>query len=231
MFALFTENENSEKPPERESEPSGDGSPERSPTPRANSAAQAKLVADDTEAFEDQQTGVAISYRLDEKETYRYLRYDGFYSPAGLTIFAIASVLAILALVCFVIGGWVLFLVGMAVLFVAVQLLRKPIRSLHRYAHGAANNGGINLKIYPDHIDARCGKGKETLEIPLDGTTECARVHNFFGLYFQQKDKPEQQKPLLLLVPIHGIDAAVLPDVEAMILSGTKPKKLRKNAF
>lgn len=229
MFALFTENENSAQPPERDSDPSGDGSPERSPAPRGDSGDQPTLVSDDAEAYEDQQTGVAVSYVLKEQEIFQCLKRAGFSGSRGVRILAGSALLAVAAVVCLVqgirTGNSSLYDWAACCFVLAAAFLLWPLRNLRTIAKNGAEAGKIHLKIYPDHIEAQ--NSAKQIEIPLDGTSERVRLQNTIALFLPHQEKTDGKTPHLLILPLRCIDETVLPDVEAMLLAGTRPKKLR----
>lgn len=228
MIALFTENENNAKPPERDSEPSGDGTPERSPTPRGSSANQSELVSDGAEAFEEQQTGVAVSYELKEHEIYQCLKREEISRTKGVH-FISAGMLLIAAVLCILSGiatkNTMQYIFAVCWLGLAATFLVWPLRNLRTIAKNSASGSKVHLKIYPDHIEAESSKNQ--MEIPLDGTSECARVQDTIALFLPNKDQSDTRIPRLLILPLRCIDEGVLPDVEAMILAGTRPKKMR----
>ncbi len=69
----------------------------------------------------------------------------------------------------------------------------------------------IQMEIYPSMIEM--GKHNNKWIIPLDGTVTCKKINNMFVL---QTDKSH-----ITILPLRCIEPSVLPDVEAMILSGT----------
>ena len=69
MMSSYTrEKTRNSESPERDAQPADDGHPERSGAPRA------QMVPDDARAYEEQHTGIRISYRLKEDEVYECLR-------------------------------------------------------------------------------------------------------------------------------------------------------------
>ncbi|MCI1989890.1 MAG: hypothetical protein LKJ59_00940 [Oscillospiraceae bacterium] len=226
MVTFFTENENKETPPEKDPDPAGDGSPERSPEPRMDSGSRAELVSDDTEAYEEQQTGVALSYVLKEQDVYRYLRRRSFSGKWGAVFSAAFLVLLVLAFFFLTQAvrngdGRMYFWAALYAAIGAAALLYLR-RKLHRAAEKFVTGREIRLKIYPDRMEA--DNSAERLKIPLDGTAECVRLPDLILLIPPDRKRTENRETRTLILPLRCVDEAVLPYVEAMILAGTRPK-------
>ena len=69
----------------------------------------------------------------------------------------------------------------------------------------------VQMEIYPSLIEM--GKAEQKWVIPLDGTVKCRKTNHLFVL---QTDPTH-----ITILPMRCIEPSVLPDVEAIILSGT----------
>ena len=69
----------------------------------------------------------------------------------------------------------------------------------------------VQMEIYPSLIEM--GKEEQKWIIPLDGTVKCRKTNHLFVL---QTDPTH-----ITILPVRCIEPSVLPDVEAIILSGT----------
>lgn len=70
------------------------------------------------------------------------------------------------------------------------------------------------MEIYPDAVVITRGE-KET-EFPLDGeSTFSAQYGNIIVLFHKGK---------MAILPIRSVEPGVLPEVQAMLLAGTKPR-------
>jgi hypothetical protein len=216
-------NETGAKPPEQEnSEPAGDGRPERSTAPRGDAPHQTKLVSDDAEAFEEQQTGIAVSYVLKKEEVCECLKQTGLVKR-NTWLTALPFVFAAVFLAAgFRTGNKILFYTAFAVAGASIGAFAP--RSIGTLAKRIADGSPVYLEIFPDRIEF--GHDRKYDEIPLDGTSESARVEETIALIVPAS-MAKGGKPHLVVLPLRCVGRAARPDVEAMILAGTKPRKLR----
>lgn len=206
-------NEKNSKPPETREETEG-------PHP-------AELVADGQSGYEEQQTGIKLSYVLREDEIYECLKRSGFLRADGRTFAPEIAGLAILAVVFLVIGAVTyrgLFYLCAALCAAALAVLGAvPYRNSRVRAHAVADGHTIRMEVYPDRI--RIVRGAERREIPLDGTAECAQIEDMIVLYVPEADGRKAGRRMIIL-PLRCVGPRVLPEVQAMILAGTRPKKI-----
>lgn len=207
----------------------GDGSPDRSRVQWDGS--RAEIVADQNEAFEEQQTGVRISYALKKDEIYDFLREEktrGKHYNLEITVYAVLTVLlfvqsARLAGQRAASGFFLLLGLCTAALFFAGFL--RPVLACRRAAKTGVSDGKTRIAVYPDRI--RVGRGKRESEIPLDGSCGCIVTNSVIAIFVPGPGKDQNGKQKFsqtLLLPLRCIDPAVLPEVQAMIFAGTKPE-------
>ncbi len=227
MSSYSQENAEGEKPPERGNQPAGDGQPERTGAPRVQSSQKTELVPDDAEAYEEQHTGIRISFCPKEEEAYECLKKvvrtlergrKSTMRTASFTLFAVAFAAAGVHS-----GEWWFYAFAAACVAAAAYTAASPNRTYRRLAREYSGGGTIRIRVYPDRIQiARNGKARE---IPLNGTSECAQIGDALALFVPQKgprSAGEIYRPVLIL-PLRCVDPGALPEVQAMILAGTRP--------
>ena len=210
--------ESSGAPPAERDSSDSDGSPERS-----SGLCRARLVADDTEPFEELKTGISLVCNPTGKEIRTCLRKAGL-SHEGIfycfaCCFGIVGISQILlpsstvSLPLFYRIWWLIF----AAVFLVLSVFEN--RTLVKeYRQSVADR----LEIYPDHIEVK----RNGAELPLDGTGELVCTRNDYTLVFPTAENSgKQHRPRFLIVPLRCVEAGVLPYVEAMLVAGTKPRR------
>lgn len=225
MFTVFTEQETGCKPPERESGPSSDGDPGRSTREKQIFSGKSTLVSDDTEEFEEPQTGVSLTCDPTEQEIFECISQIGRPETKKFTVLLDCCVCALLI---FGVGIFtrsipaVLIVAVLAAAWAAVDV-SMPIRRFRKEARQLAekHGGKICLTVYPDHLELP--RSRRTKELPLDGTLRFFKTETAFALGVPPKILDESTAGALLILPFRCVDAEVLPYVEAMLVAGTRP--------
>ena len=215
MSSHSKENETNSKPPETREETEG-------PHP-------AELVTDGNGGYEEQQTGIELSYVLKEDEIYECLKRSSFLRTNGRVFaFEIAG-LAVLAVVFLVIGIttyrslFYFYAASCATLIVVLGVF--PYQNNKARAHSSADGHTIRMAVYPDRI--QLGRGTKRWDVPLDGTAECAQFENMIVLYVPERNDPKRRVgQRMIVLPLRCVGPRVLPEVQAMIVAGTRPKKI-----
>lgn len=223
MFTVFTEREAGGKPPEHDSSPSADGDPGRSPA--EHGAFHAALVSDDTEAYEDPQTGVSLTCNPSDAEIRKSIRKTGFFRAADWAEFLVAGVIAAVAseflksLIKH--GGTSWQWIVLAVQFIiVVAFFSMPFWNLNQEKKKYRENGMGKITIYPDRIDlAESGR-----ELPLDGTGEMLRTETAYTLIYPPEKKSHDRALRFVIIPRRCVSEDLLPYVEAMLAAGTRPR-------
>ncbi|HAH79392.1 MAG TPA: hypothetical protein DCL64_07755 [Ruminococcaceae bacterium] len=224
MMSSYTrEKTRNSESPERDAQPADDGHPERSGAPRA------QMVPDDARAYEEQHTGIRISYRLKEDEVYECLRRILKAKAGGGRPAAARAALLVAAAALGAAGGGsgsgVLYALAAVCAVCAALSALFPLRADRRLAREYAGNAAIRMRVYPDRIQlARDGRVRE---IPLDGTSECAQIGDMLALYVRDPQAPGGLGRRLVVLPLRCVDPSALPEVQAMIFAGTRPLKVR----
>lgn len=217
MSSHSRENETNPQPPEPREETEG-------PHP-------AELVTDGNEGYEEQQTGIELSYVLKEDEIYECLKRSSFLRTNGRMFTLEIAGLAILAVVFLVIGSttyrsvFYFYAASCATLLVVLGVF--PYQNNKARAHSSADGHTIRIAVYPDHI--QLGRGTKRWDVPLDGTAECAQFENLLVLYVPEKgDQKRKVGQRMVILPLRCVGPRVLPEVQAMIVAGTRPRKMPK---
>lgn len=226
MIALFCEKEEKSKPPERESGSSSDGDPGRSTPVRNACWGRSALVSDDTQEYEDEQTGISLVCKPTMKELRVCLRKAGFLRNAHRADFIIALFPAAYAVDNFVRlirngGSTVSWIIGFSLFLVPVLLLLLPFADFRYAAKKYRRSVADSLEIYPDHLELK----KSGKELPLDGTGELLCTQEAYTLVFPPENEANDRSLRFLIVPLRCVDADVLPYVEAMLVAGTRPRR------
>jgi hypothetical protein len=209
MNSRSTENEKKSKPPE----------PEDSVPPQSG-LQEFKLVPDESEAYEEQQTGIELSYVLKEEEIYECLKYSSRLrgNQRGFFLAIIGpAVLAVLFLAAgaFTYRGSFYFCAALCAVFVILFFVFSDRKNISK-ARMAADGHPVRMAIYPDRIEVDRKDG--LWKIPMDGAAEFAQIKDLFVLFVEEN---------VLMIPKRCIKPRILPDVQAMIVAGTRPKKLK----
>lgn len=213
MSSHSKENETTSKPPETREETEG-------PHP-------AQPVADGYGGYEEQ-AGIELSYILSEDEIYECLKRSGFLRTNGRMFAPAIAGLAVLAVVFLVIGATtyqsLFYLCAALCAALLVVLGVSPYRNGRTRAHDGADGRTIRMEVYPDRI--RVSRGTKRWDVPLDGTAECAQTENMIVLYVPEPDGPKREADRrMVILPLRCVGPRVLPEVQAMILAGTRPKR------
>lgn len=177
---------------------------------------KAELVPDeDVEKFEDNLAGIKISYVLRKKEIYYALCSSKSYKKVKIRLIVESMISCIMSAVFFITfnmeRNWLTLIFAVLCLLLSVIIWISAWYSLNKNARRLTNRERIQMEIYPSLIEM--GKDESKWIIPLDGTVSCRKVNHLFVL---QTDKTH-----ITILPLRCIDPSVLPDVEAIILSGT----------
>lgn len=222
MFTVFTERETGGKPPEHDSSPSADGDPGRSPA--EHSAFHMALVSDDTEAYEDPQTGISLTCNPTDAEIRRSIRKTGFLRAANWCNFIMVAVVVVYTIANFPQfirdgspKGWILLICQC---MLAAGFFWMPFWNLNQEQKKYRENGMGKITIYPDRIELT----ESGRELPLDGTGEMLRTEAAFTLIYPPEKKSHDRALRFVIIPRRCVSEDLLPYVEAMLAAGTRPR-------
>ena len=180
---------------------------------------EAERVADsDAEEYEDSATGIRFSYRLERDEVYKCLKHSSAYKRnANLqvrhTVIQVI-VMVVLLIISFAVRDKMFAYVALVPLVCVAGIWLIPRMSLKKLAERMYGNKEIRIAIFPDTIEVEVGGIKS--EILLDGKCEYEEFEDMIIL-----------SPCVgnsVIIPVRCIEPEFLPDVQAMIVSGTLPK-------
>ena len=188
---------------------------------------EVELVADsDAADYEEEFTGLKIRYMLTKEDLYACLKASNPFKTTGVRAAVQTAVLALFCILFFVTyfletPRQVSSLVFGAVcigLIAAIWLV--PYGTLKSRAKKMATGKTVTAQIFPDEI--QIGEGQGAWTIPLDGSSYFQEMEDLFVIR-----TPQNQ---LAVFPIRSIEPAMLPEIQAMLMSGTipEPKKERK---
>ncbi len=188
-----------------------------------------RVADEDAAEYEEEQPGIKFKYSLTQEDIYSCLKNMKIFRTSGVraaieTVLvaacAVPSVVQLFSaenLRSFNISNF-LFPVICLLLIVAIWLV--PYFTLKKRAKEQADGKMITVEVYPDEINIGEGEGK--WEIPLDGTSYYEEVDDMMVITTPQKQTAA--------FPFRAIEPSALPEIQAIIISGTipKPRKGRK---
>ena len=178
---------------------------------------EAELVTSgEDEEFEDVQAGIRLEYQLKADEIHCVLKRAKFYRKAMMKAKIETAVLGAMLLLFGL--TWILkndpnamiFTIASAILIGLVWA--TPYFSLRSYAVKWAGKQEIEMEVYPDRI--RMGEGEKSWKIPLDGSVICEEYNNLMVLHTGDEE--------LTVLPLRCVEPQILPDIQAMIIAGTR---------
>lgn len=214
------ENGSNSKPPE----------PEEPEHPRPD-CREAVLVSDENKEYEDQQTGIKLSYVLNEDEIYECLKQSESLHENKRFLIFFMIIFAVSAIALFIAGAhtYRTFFYGYAACCAAFSAVFGAIayRSNRRKTCFYVDGCSIRLTVYPDRIQVESATGQ--WEIPMNGSAKYAQIEKMMVLYVQEESSPGKKAvSKMLILPTRCIKPRLLADVQAIIVAGTRPKKMPK---
>lgn len=181
------------------------------------------------EIQENLQTGISLSYTVEQQEIYRFVKHMSLFQLEGTQALLLIALPLLFSLGCIGIGIFsqnLEFLLFAAAMFaVAVTLSVKVLHRIHRVAKGAALDWGnhlISLKIYPERIIV--DQKSSQMDIPLDGTVLRKCFSRMIVFFFPTEDQTKKEPLKFFILPLRCIDKSVRSDVQAMIFHGTRSR-------
>jgi len=178
---------------------------------------ESEFVEDDEATeYEDQQTGVKINYALTRDEIFKCIKHCGINKNIKILGEVSLVFLSLLSLILFLKTsqqGFLIFLflfLGL-LCFWSLDILHLFLKKL-RYKKFSPEKK-LSVEIFPDVISIENLTRK--FEIQLDGTNYFEEFKDMFLIYL-----PKQR---VFIIPTRAIEPDVLPEVEAMLIAGTKP--------
>ena len=217
MGELFPE------PPDRRGEPSPvsegiEDTQERRASDPSEDWSSDLVANEDAAVFEERHTGIKVSYILNKEEILTCLKHSGFYKTTGLRAVVETVVLGLAFLIFF--ASFCVYTTANNLVMSILSLLLigaiwlVPHIGMKRRAEELADGREIAMQIFPDEI--QIGEGSRAWSIELDGTSRLAEMDGILAVF-----TPEER---IAALPVRAIDPADLPDIQAMLVAGTRPR-------
>jgi hypothetical protein len=216
MFPVFTEREKDERPSGHDSVPAADGDPGRSKT---------EFVSVQTEEFKEPQTGISLTCDVTDKELRENIRKTGFLFAGDMINNLMAVIVVIYTVATFhqlaayqSPKNWLILACECVI---AAAYFVMPYCNMKQEKKRYRESGMGKVTIYPDRIELP----ESGRELPLDGTAELLRTEKAFTLVYPSEKKALIRTLCCVIIPRRCVPEKLLPDVEAMLTAGTRPKK------
>lgn len=182
---------------------------------------EAEFVEDEDAAeYEEKLPGIKLCYQLREREVLSCLKRSNYIKTTGKRAVGETVLLGAVGSWCFISsfflhGGVNSLILGILSFLLIGVIWIVPQYAMRRRAKELAAAGNLLVFVYPDEVVV--GEGKGEWHIPLDGTGELEEFDHLMVLFADEER--------MLCIPLRAVEPAVLPDVEAMLLAGCRPKE------
>lgn len=179
-----------------------------------------QIVADDEfEEYEEENTGIKISYKLTPEEIYSVVGRIGNFKNIVKTqqrqTLVHAGVLGILIAIALLMKNhyylWFALLPILAVVFIWCV----PFFGVKRILSRTFNNRPITLEVFPEEIDIIQNGVKK--EINLDDSYESEEYDDIIVI--------TKNDVIKLILPLRAVEPEFRAEIQAIILAGIKPKE------
>ncbi len=179
-----------------------------------------QIVADDEfEEYEEEKTGIKISYKLKPEEVYSVIRRVGNFKDAIKTqqrqTLIHAGILGIMIAIFLIMRNPYYFWFALLPIFAILMIWCVPFFGVRRILSKAFNNKPITLEVFPDEIDIIQGGVKK--EIVLDDSYESEEYDDIIVV--------TKDDIIKLMLPLRAVEPEFRAEVQAIILAGIKPKE------
>lgn len=179
-----------------------------------------QIVADDEfEEYEEENTGIKISYKLKPEEVYSVVRKIGNFKDTVKTqqrqTLIHAGILGIMiAIVLLMRNPYYFWFASLPVLAILLTWC-VPFFGIRKILSKAFNNKPITLEVFPDEIDIIQGGVKR--EINLDDSYESEEYDDIIVI--------TKNDVIKLMLPLRAVEPEFRAEIQAIILAGIKPKE------
>lgn len=179
-----------------------------------------KIVADDEiEEYEDENTGIKISYKLTPEEVYGVITRSGSFQDnlkaQQKHTWLQAAVLGVIIALVFVIKQPMYLWLALLPVLTAASVWIVPYLGMRKILSGAFNNKPITLEVFPDEIDIN--QGNISRKIILDDSYESEENDDIIVV--------TKNNVIQLMLPLRAVEPEFRAEVQAIILAGIKPKE------
>lgn len=179
---------------------------------------EAEFIADeDANEYEDQYSGIKLKYKLNKDEVKSCLRRISYKKKINM-ISVIEIILLIIAFLVFVAwffiyGGYSnLVLAGISLIVIAAIWSVPNIISKSNYTNRLYNEEFF-IEVFPDEIIVK-NETSSSYKIAMNQKSSYEESDNMIFVYSNNK---------ILPIPLRAIEPSVIGDVQAIIVSGSKP--------
>lgn len=180
---------------------------------------EAQLVSEsEKEKYSESNTGVKIKYTLSGSEIYEFFKHTRGYQKNKIlqkkhTIIEIFILLLLVITWFFTKNVYYLYLMALPVL-ASLVIWSIPLITRKKLSDKFCCGEEISAEIFPDKIVLQGKSG--TREVLFDGTCECEETAGMILVY--------PRRSQTVMIPIRAIEPELIPDVQAMIFAGSKPR-------
>ncbi|MDR1628148.1 MAG: hypothetical protein LBR79_05185 [Oscillospiraceae bacterium] len=180
---------------------------------------ESELIFDeDTETYEDNMTGIKLSYKLGKEDIYEFIKNSAPYEKKKTEKnkhTALQAVMFIMLIVLAVITRNNLYtFVSLIPFLTGVSLWIIPHLSMKNLVNSIYDGREYAVEIFPNKIEVL--HAGLTKEFPLDESGKCEIITDKLILVYSKAKEP-------LIIPIRAIKPDCLPDIQAMIVAGARP--------
>ncbi len=183
---------------------------------------EAEIVVDDeSEEYEEENTGIKIKYTLKPEEIREFVQSSEGYEKnkkAQKKHTIIQSIVFVLMVILSIITGNRYYLILSAFPIVSLGLIWiVPYIGVRNLIGKVLRNQEFSVEVFPDKIDVTTKSTKSSKkEIMLDGSCESEEFENMIQIFSDGE--------LALIIPTRAVEPEFLADLQAMVLAGTRPR-------
>ncbi|MBR2578611.1 MAG: hypothetical protein IKE41_00520 [Clostridia bacterium] len=179
-----------------------------------------QIVADDEfEEYEEESTGIKISYKLSPEEVYGVVRRIGNLKDTVKTqqrqTLLHAGILGVIIAIVLLMKNPYYFWFALLPVLAIISIWCVPFFGVRKILSKAFNNKPITLEVFPDEIDIIQGDAER--KIILDDSYESEEYDDIIVI---MKDDV-----IKLMLPLRAVEPEFRAEVQAIILAGIKPKE------
>lgn len=171
---------------------------------------------DDYQEYEENYSGIKFSYTLKKEEFFSCIKCCGIDKRLIIIGSFLLAIFTIIYLILFIqkMTMFNFFCMSLGIILLplwASGFLPLFFEKLNKDKF--PGNKKVSVEVYPDSIIV--DDNMRRWEIPLDGTSRFKEINGIF-LIFLPKEK-------IFIIPKRAIEPDLLPEVEAMLVTGTEP--------
>lgn len=179
-----------------------------------------KIVADDEfEEYEEENTGIKISYKLSPEEIYGVMGKMGNFKDTVKTqqrqTLLHAGILGVIVAIVLLMRNPIYLWFAVFPVLAIILIWCVPFFGVRRILSKTFTDKPITLEVFPDEIDVVQGGKKR--EIVLDDSCESEEYDDVIVI--------TKNDVIKLMLPLRAVEPEFRAEVQAIILAGIKPKE------